>query len=208
MKVEAGRQGCSVDLDSAKARDTNLQGELVLAEVDPGDHYVHLNCPGQAEQVFFISPKPGEQLTLKPEIARNPPSPLEVAESRLELQKLVQKAIQSRAAGQFTEAIDHLRHASLLDAQNSDLHRELGITFLMMRDWKRARVEYQEATRLDPAEADAHNGLGYALEKLGEAERARDEFRMATRLDPGDPTYREHYLEAQAGVAAEKAKKK
>lgn len=208
VKIEAGRQGCSVELDSAKAGDTNLQGKLLLPEVDPGDHYVHLNCPGEAEQVYFISPKPGQQLNVQPKIAGSPLSPSEVAESRIELQKLVQTAIQLRAAGQFMAAIDHLRHAILLDAQNSDLHRELGITFLMMKDWKRARVEYTEATRLDPGEADAHNGLGYAFEKLGETERARDEFRIAMRLDPEDPTYREHYLEAQAGLAAEKAKKR
>jgi tetratricopeptide (TPR) repeat protein len=208
LEVEAGHQGCSVELDSAKAGETSVQGELLLGEIDPGDHYVHLDCPGEAEQVFFISPKPGERLSLRPEVAGNPPSPLEAAESRLELQKLVQNAIQLRAAGQFAEAIDHLHHAILLDTQNSDLHRDLGITFLMMKDWKRARVEYLEATRLDPGEADAHNGLGYALEKLGEIERARDEFRMAMRLDPGDPTYRQHYFEAEAGLAAEKAKKK
>jgi tetratricopeptide (TPR) repeat protein len=207
VKVEAGRQGCSVELDSAKAGDTNSEGVLLLAEVDPGDHYVHINCPDEAEQVFFISPKPGEQLSLHPQSAGSPPSPLDAAESHLELQKLVEKAIQLRTAGQFTEAIDNLHHATLLDAQNSDLHRELGITFLMMKEWKRARVEYLEATRLDPGEADAHNGLGYALAKLGETEQARNEFRMAMRLDPSDPTYREHYLEAQAGLAAEKAKR-
>jgi tetratricopeptide (TPR) repeat protein len=208
VKVEAGRQGCTVELDSTKADETNSQGESLLAEVDPGDHYVHLNCPGEVEQVFFISPKPGEELSLRPSTAGSPPSQLQAAQSHLELQKLVEKAIQLRTAGQFTEAIDHLHHAALLDAQNSDLHRELGITFLMMKDWKRARVEYLEATRLDPGEADAHNGLGYALEKLGEIEQARDEFRVAMRIDPSDPTYREHYLEAQVGLAEEKAKRK
>ena len=208
VKLQAGREGCTVELDSAKAGKTNAQGELLVGELDPGDHYVHLDCPGEAEQILFISPKPGQQLNLRPESTRNTPSPIEAAETRLELQKSVQQAIQLRAAGQFTEAIAQLHHAILLDGQNSDLHRELGITFLMMKDWRRARVEYLETTRLDPEEAEAHNGLGYALEKLGEVEQARDEFRVAMRLDPGDPTFREHYLEAQADLAAEKAKKK
>jgi tetratricopeptide (TPR) repeat protein len=208
VKLQAGREGCSVELDSAKVATTNAEGELLLGEIDPGDHYIHLDCPGEADQIFFISPKPGEQLSLKPATGGKASSPLDAAEIRLELQKSVQQAIQLRAAGQFTEAIDQLHHAILLDGQNSDLHRELGITFLMMKDWRRARVEYLETTRLDPSEAEAHNGLGYALEKLGEIEQARDEFRMAMRLDPGDPTFREHYLEAQADLAAEKPKKK
>ena len=208
VKLQAGREGCTVELDSAKTGKTNARGELLLGEIDPGDHYVHLDCPGEAEQILFISPKPGEQLNLRPESAHKAPSPMEAAEIRLELQKSVQQAIQLRAAGQFTEAIDQLHHAIVLDGQNSDLHRELGITFLMMKDWRRARVEYLETTRLDPEEAEAHNGLGYALEKLGAVAQARDEFRLAMRLDPGDPTFREHYLEAQADLAAEKAKKK
>ena len=208
LKIDAGHQGCSVDLDSAKAGHTNTQGELLLDQVDPGDHYVHLACPGEAEQILFISLKVGEQLNLKPQTAGKAASPTELAENRLELQQSVQQATQLRAAGQFTQAIDRLRHAILLDNQNADLHRELGITFLMMRDWKRARIEYLETTRLDPEQAEAHNGLGYALEKLGELEQARNEFRLAMQLDPGDPTYREHYLEAQADLAAEKTKKR
>jgi Flp pilus assembly protein TadD len=88
------------------------------------------------------------------------------------------------------------------------LHRELGITFLLAKDWKRARVEMLEALKHDPDDADAHNGLGYALEKLGELEPALREYRTATHLEPDDPSYRQHYIEALAKLSAQKAEKK
>jgi len=95
-----------------------------------------------------------------------------------------------------------------LDSENADLHRELGITFLLGKDWKRARVEMLEAIRHDPTDADAYNGLGYALEKMGDLNEAVKQYRLATQLDPQDPTYRTHYFDILSKLAQEKAKKK
>jgi Flp pilus assembly protein TadD len=106
------------------------------------------------------------------------------------------------------EAVERLRSALKLDAENSDLHRELGITFLLGKDWKRARVEMLEAIRHDPTDADAYNGLGYALEKMGDLNEAVKQYRVATQLDPGDPTYRTHYFDILSKLSREKAKKK
>ena len=102
--------------------------------------------------------------------------------------------------------------ASRLDPENTDLHRELGITFLLAKDWPRARVEMLEAVRHDPQDADAHNGLGYALDKLGNLDGALKEYRIATHLEPDDSSYQQHYLDALGKVAArqdsEQTKKK
>jgi Flp pilus assembly protein TadD len=132
----------------------------------------------------------------------------DAAESKVELRQLVQKAVELRAAGLFDEAVAKLHEATQRDPENSDLHRELGITFLLAKEWKRARVEMLEAIKHDPDDADAHNGLGYALEKLGELEPALGEYRTATHLEPDDPTYRQHYIEALAKLTAQKSEKK
>lgn len=202
--VEAFNPGCAVDLDSSAAGRTDSQGRLALAEVEPGDHYLHVNCSGQAEQAFFISSKPGERVEIKPAPPVEPPSALETAQTRQQLRDLVQEAVQERTAGHSEQAIAGLRRAAVLDPENADLHRELGITFLLLKDWKRARVEYLEAVKHDPAEAESHNGLGYALEKLGEITAAANEYRSAMRLDPDDGEYREHYFKALAALEAEK----
>jgi tetratricopeptide (TPR) repeat protein len=210
VRIQGFGAACTVELDASPAGKTDSQGQAILRDIEPGDHYVHLACPGQEEQAFFISPKPGEQAEVRPKVASAAPSGLEAAAARQELQGLVQKAAQARTAGHSEEAVTDLRRAAELDPENPDLHRELGITFLLVKDWPRARVEYLEAIKHDPAEADSHNGLGYALDKMGEIEAAADEFRTATRLDPDDNTYRQHYIEtlAEIEVLKERDKKK
>ena len=212
IRVRGQREGCAIELDAAPAGKTNAQGELVLRGVDPTDHYIHVLCPGQHEVAYFVSPHAGEtaEIRVTPDAGSGTTgeAALDAAESKLELRQLVQKAVQLRAAGLFDEAVAKLHEATQRDPENSDLHRELGITFLLAKEWKRARVEMLEAIKHDPDDADAHNGLGYALEKLGELEAALQEYRTATHLEPDDPSYRQHYVEALAKLSAQKAEKK
>jgi hypothetical protein len=213
VTVRAHGPGCLVDLDGQGVGKTNDHGILVVPEVEPGDHYLHLRCPNEKEKAFFISPLSGENLALegtKAEQASNPQAnpALSSADTEVQLSQLVQQSVQLRARGKLDEAVEHLRAALKLDAGNSDLHRELGITFLLGKDWKRARVEMLEAVRNDPTDADAYNGLGYALEKMGELNEAVKQYRKATQLDPTDPTYRTHYFDLLSKLSQEKAKKK
>lgn len=213
VTVRARGPGCSVDLDDQRLGKTNDNGVLVVPEVDLGDHYLHLRCPNEEDKGFFISPRSGENVALDGNKAKDSPASqakpaLSVGETQIQLRQLVQQAVQLRSRGRLDEAVDHLRGALKLDAENSDLHRELGITFLLGKDWKRARVEMLEAIRHDPTDADAHNGLGYALEKLGDLDDAVKQYRMATQLDPADSTYRMHYFDILSKLAQEKAKKK
>jgi len=195
-------------MDSEPRGKTDAQGNLTLAEVEPGDHYLHVDCAGQPEQEFFLSTKPRESAVIKPKPAVAAPDAIAIAHAHELLTGLVQKAADARTAGHSDEAIADLRHAVELDPANADLHRELGITFLLLKDWKRARVEYIEAIKHDPTEAESHNGLGYALEKLGDVTAAAREYGAATHLDPDDGEYREHYFNALALLDEQKDKAK
>jgi hypothetical protein len=213
VTLRAHGPGCLVDIDGQGRGKTDDHGLLVTPDVEPGDHYLHLRCPGEEVKAFFISPRLGENLKLDGNQAEQVSNPqadttLGPAEAGTELRQLVQQGVQLRARGKLDEAVEHLRAALKLDAGNSDLHRELGITFSLGKDWKRARVEMLEAIRLDPTDADAYNGLGYALEKMGDLNEAVKQYRMATRLDPADPTYRTHYFDILSKLAQENAKKK
>jgi tetratricopeptide (TPR) repeat protein len=212
VDVHADQQGCAVDLDADEIGVTDRRGDLVFAGVEPGDHYLHVRCSGRNEQAFFLSPHPGERLELQAANGKNaqastPPMGLEAAQARIELQQAIQRALHLRAAGSLEEAVALLRQATRLDPENPDLHRELGITLLLGKDWKRARIEMIEAVRHDPQNADAHNGLGYALEKLGELEAALKEYRTATQLEPDNLSYLEHYVGLQAKLAGLEAQK-
>jgi tetratricopeptide (TPR) repeat protein len=213
VSVQIGKAGCQVFLDDVKAGETSADGTLLVSDVAPGDHYLHVDCPNAHEEAFFISPSPGDVIALKPEMAiagNEAPivDPLAAAENKMKLSQSVQQAVRLRARGEFDQAVRLLREATHLDPENSDLHRELGITFLLAKDWSRARVEMLEAIRHDPQDADAHNGLGYALEKLGDIDAAVKEYRTATHLDPDDPSYQEHYIGALGKIAAREEQQK
>lgn len=213
VEVRAARSGCKVDVDSASARETNAQGELTLDAIEPGDHYVHVQCGGEMGTSYFISLQPGSTVEVRhaPEVSgldTPAASGLEVAEIRLQLREHIQEAVRLRARGRIEEAITHLRDAFRLDPDNSDLHREMGMTFLLAKEWKRARVEMLEAIRNDPDDAEAHNGLGYALEKMGDIKSALDEYRTASHLEPTDSSYRRRYFDALGKLSALQATKK
>lgn len=212
VAIHAGQAGCQVEVDAQTVGKTDTAGDLAVKEVEPGDHYLHIHCPGQEESAYFISVRAGETLGVqatKGAFSERPASaPAGPAVPKAQLQQLVLQAVQLRAKGRLEEAVAKIREAMKLDPENSDLHRELGITFLLNKDWKRARIEMIEAIRHDPTDADAHNGLGYALEKLGDLDAALKEYRMATRLEPDDPTYRTHYFDALSKLGRQKAKTK
>jgi len=210
--VQGGQAGCRVDLDATIAGTTNSAGVLNIVDVDPGDHYIHVLCPGKPEAGYFISPKADEEARILP-IQGAPASPggsdpVALAENKIELRRLVQQAVQLRQQARLDEAVAALRQAMKMDPENADLHREMGITFLLSKEWKRARVEMVEAIRHDQTDADAHNGLGYALEKLGDIDGALKEYRTATRLEPDDPTYRTHYFDALVKIQTRQEVKK
>jgi len=213
ISIQSGRVGCKVDLDSVAVGATGAHGNLVILDVEPGDHYIHVGCPAEAESSYFISPHPNQKMLIQPtkehvqEVA-DATDPAHLAKNNIELRRLVQQAVQLRSQARLDEAVSALRQAQDLDPENSDLHRELGITFLLSKEWKRARVEMIEAIRHDRTDADAHNGLGYALEKLGDLDGAVKEYRRATQLEPDDQTYRTHYVDALVKVAARLEKKK
>ena len=117
-------------------------------------------------------------------------------------------ALQAFQSGQFKEAVELLRKAMMLDPRNGDLHRELGITFLMFHDWERARVEMLEAVHREPDNVDAHSGLAYALQKTGDLDGALKEYRLCRKMDPNDTSYQDHYVEVLGQLYSEKSQKK
>ncbi len=208
VRVHAARPDCALFLDNIPAGKTDSHGDGMIQNIEPPDHYIHVDCPGETEQGFLVTPRAGETLDLSAGPSSTPaPTPEETVETRLKLEPMIKEAIHLRSEGRLEEAVSELREVAKLDPENSDLHRELGITFLLGREWKRGRVEMLEAIRHDPNDADAHNGLGYALEKMGDLTDALKEYQTATHLEPDDPTYRQHYFDALSKLAIKQNEK-
>ncbi len=209
IEVQTERLGCSIDLDSGAPSKIGESGLLTIGSVDPGDHYLHLTCPDGWVDARFISPSAGEVLKVQfsKELAI-PAAGMESVEIRVRLRELIREAVRLRSRGRIEECAQYLRDARKLDPENSDLHRELGITFLLGKEWNRARVEMLEAIRHEPNDADAYNGLAYALEKMGHLEAAAEAYLKAMKLDPSDSTYRRHYFDAVSKLAAKQQAQK
>jgi hypothetical protein len=209
ITVAAGTPGCGVDIDGEPAGKTDAQGSLVIGGVEPLEHYVHVMCPGRPEATYFVSPQAGQKLGIDASRAGAPSaSPLQVAEDKLEMRKLLSQAVDLRGEGRFPQATHALRSAVALDPDNPNLHHELATTFLMTGQWDPARVELLEALRYDANDADAHDALGFAYEKLGEIKLAAAQYQMAVRLDPNDDAYARSYAEAEATLTSTKTRKK
>jgi tetratricopeptide (TPR) repeat protein len=213
VSVVSGLDRCKVDVDGEEAGITGSDGILMVKDVDPGDHYVHVQCPGQRETSYFISPPAGQQVEVDARAAATnstvaESSSINPAASEMQLRNMVSEADQLRSGGKFREAVELLRKATMLDPRNGDLHRELGITFLMFHDWERARVEMLEAVHREPENVDAHSGLAYALEKVGDLDGSLKEYRLCTKMDPHDTSYQDHYVEVLGLLYAEKGQKK
>ena len=213
VSVVSGIDRCKVDVDGEEAGITGSDGVLLVKNVDPGDHYVHVQCPNHRDTSYFISPAAGHQVevdargaaansSMSDSASTNP------AASEMELRNMVSEADQLRSNGKLKEAVELLRKATMLDPRNGDLHRELGITFLMFHDWEGARIEMLEAVHREPENVDAHNGLAYALEKLGDLEGALKEYQVCTKMDPHDTSYRDHCVQVLGQLYAEKSQKK
>ncbi len=209
ITVAKGTPGCSVDIDGEAAGKTDAQGNLVIDGVEPLEHYVHLMCPGSPEATYFVSPQAGQKLGIDASRTDAPSaSPLQMAENKLEMRRLLSQAVDLRGEGRFPQATQALRSAVALDPDNPNLHHELATTFLMTGQWDPARVELLEALRYDANDADAHDALGFAYEKLGEIKLAAAQYQTAVRLDPKDDAYARSYAEAEAMLASTKTRKK
>jgi Tetratricopeptide repeat len=213
VSVVSGIDRCKIDVDGKEAGISGSDGVLMVKDVEPGDHYVHVQCPDQRERSYFISPTAGHQVEVDargaaPDSRVTDSSPINPAASEMELRHMVSEADQLRSGGKFKEAVELLRKATMLDPRNGDLHRELGITFLMFHDWEGARIEMLEAVRREPENVDAHSGLAYALEKLGDLDGALKQYRICTQMDPHDTSYRDHYVQVLGQLYTEKAQKK
>ncbi len=211
VTILSGAAGCRVDQDGVPMGKTGASGNLVLRSVSLGDHYFHVDCPGQTEVTGFLSLRAGEKSVMAVAALRAQSiasmTPLQAAAARMRLRHMVERAIESRSQGQFDQAVSLLRQATQLDPNNPDLHRELGITFLLNHDWAEARIELIEALRHEPNSADAHNDLGYSLEKLGRLRAALAQYRVAHRLDPANATYRKHYFDLLAQLPEQPQKR-
>ncbi|WP_245526314.1 tetratricopeptide repeat protein [Nitratifractor salsuginis] len=100
------------------------------------------------------------------------------------IEELLSIADESLEKGDNLEAKKALQSALILDENNPEILRRLGVVYMNMNDYSDARKTYEKLLELDPNDDLAHGSLANALHKLGEEEAALREHHEALRLDP------------------------
>ncbi|HTZ35993.1 MAG TPA: tetratricopeptide repeat protein, partial [Stellaceae bacterium] len=96
-------------------------------------------------------------------------------------------AAASRAAGDYSNAVNLYRHAATLEPKNTEPLVALGDTLLLMGRPDEAIVNYNAALKLNPKEPAALRGLAKSYLKTGRPDLAASPLAVAYQQTPSDP---------------------
>ncbi len=144
--------------------------------------------------VDFEAKLPDEQIggvSRADKIFTKPQSANEQGLSRIEeLLNIAQKAIDE---GDNIEAKKALQSLLILDPNNTQALRMLGVVFMNMNDFVDAKEQFLKLLEIDPNDDLAHNLLANALHKLGEDSEAIEHHKKAIELDSHYPAHYYNY---------------
>ena len=86
------------------------------------------------------------------------------------------------SAGRDAEALEHLRRAVQIDANDGEAHYDLAVQLLDGHRLEEAVSEFRLAVQRMPESCEARNNLGIALGTLGRLDEAIDQFERALKL--------------------------
>jgi tetratricopeptide (TPR) repeat protein len=89
--------------------------------------------------------------------------------------------------GNLEKALQYLRRALALDAENSLIHFNLGSVLEETGDLGAARQHLRQAVHLCPGYADAHYNLAFVCDKMHAYAEARQHWQTYVKLDPLSP---------------------
>lgn len=103
---------------------------------------------------------------------------------RAELEAKLQQGLEALTRADFPEAIRMLEQVVVEDPSNARAWRELGVSYLEIRQPMIALEALERSLQADAADADTHYVLGGACGTLGQLERAAACYRHALELNP------------------------
>ena len=88
--------------------------------------------------------------------------------------------------GRVEDAIEEYKRAleNLLYMSPQEAHLNLGVAYLSLNEYDKAKVHLEEAIRLVPTFVPAYNSLGKAYEGLRQYDKARSAYEKALELNP------------------------
>jgi len=116
------------------------------------------------------------------------------------VQPLLAAARVAEARGAPQRAVRYLEVARAREPDHVGVRKNLGASYLELREFGKAVEVTREALRLRPDDYQLHANLGAIYHAMGDLERAREAWRQALRLNPGDPQLRA-WMERVGGSA-------
>ncbi len=107
------------------------------------------------------------------------------------IDELLKIADEAATESDWLEVKKAMQSAQILDGDNPEVLRRLGVALLQMHDYGEAKKVYENILEINPDDDLAENSLANALHKLGEDEAAIVHHERAIALDK---TYAPHYF--------------
>lgn len=114
---------------------------------------------------------------------------------------------------EYRDAIDCFEIASSIESTPSSLHN-LGLIYYETENYEKAAIAFEQALKLEDGLAARHVAYAKVQEKLGNDKMMFQELEKASDLEPNKETYtlllkayRNHDMEAEADIIADRLKK-
>lgn len=117
---------------------------------------------------------------------------------KAELEAKLQQGMDALSRADFPEAIKIFEQVVVEDSSNARAWRELGVSYLEIRQPKIALESLERSLQADPDDPDTHYVLGSACGTIGELERAAACYRHALELNPAHAKAEEFLIRTES----------
>ena len=107
-----------------------------------------------------------------------------LVDTNLDSSELASGGLEALKQDNPRKAIEFYKAAIATAPGQADLHYNLALAYVRLRDDPTAEGEFREALRISPEYAEAHNNLGNLLLRLGRLTEAETHFKEALRIQP------------------------
>ena len=105
-------------------------------------------------------------------------------------QRLLNDAYELARAGHHSAALIQLKEALKNDSESAEVYQALGVTYLQLKEVKKAKSAFINALRIRPHYAEAHNDLGTIHDAEGNFLAAVKSYSQAIRFRSDSADYR------------------